>query len=1817
MKLRQISFKIISMVMVFAMLFSVSATTISAISWEHADHTHENGKDKIHYVSLGDSMANGYCFEGYHQGSSTTANYDFIAGKGVYGTGAYPLQFEAYLENLGYDVEHTKLAPSALLAEDLLYLLGVRETEFDDGWNGYRDYVGDATEEELKEHFQNAIADADIITLGVGNASFGAFLVQKFTEIIGIMGGESEIDENLTLENGLALLESEDAKQIVLDVYAEFDAAFAEFSGEVYDEFHLDAALNLIAYTVASFLVSYEAVVDRIVELNPDVEIILVGLMNTTYGMSITVEGMEPIKFGETMDVMFGMLNSYICGLPVAKQLAGEYAEASFYYAEQPEPKFICQAFDDLAEANWGVIDNGRLDGSIVRSRNITAYNDTLRYAIGAALGFDLPKITLADVQNYTFRSDDKYSITAKFAAEAALYNGSNANELPLVKRYIDKTGDVYLAQAGSKAGEVFKADIEKEISIAIYVAIEEAVVYSVDTMEITLDGLLGIATDIFGALGTMPEGLNPSNNPGPATIKSELVGWFTGSDTGVSMCKIYALFKVGNGMSVHPTPAGHDKIAESVINAYKNGYTAQDKTLGDLITLGNALVDYVKENYDEIYADVYAELVAAGYVDAAVAGVDEAIAAVNAAIAEVMGLDLHANLADSKALLLEELALVADTLADVKNLLTVADQLDAETYAELKALVDTLGQHLDNALALAEELGDVADAQLQVVLADLEALAEDAEAALKTLADEIYNNVNTYLTETLPAEYEAFVDAVTDALRYYSAEAADYVYNWLLENPVTVIEFFAEYGDDAVDFIADNAKAILGALAFVANNYGEKLVGFVLDNAEVILTATVEWFSIHGEHVWELLVVYFDALVEYYNFDFELDFSSFEAIHESFNRVFVLLGDLVDLIAKGVYDFADALNILDEIEAELTNLNAKLSSAVRNQIDAVNGLVEDKIAALNQLFADKIDAINDFVAERIAELEAQAEAQINAVKAEIEAQIAALKAQLETAVGEAKAALEAEIARLEALLEAKVAEINAQVEAQIAALNAQAEAQIAVLEAELKALVEKEIQHAEEAIADLDLLLQNGVKSLATYICDTITNFVEDAVAGKFTPNEDTYYVSVNGGNADYADLLAEALSKNLDNPIALDKMTWGNLDYDKLALADLITIGFDENELSAFAVEQMLGYLEDYLNGDIRDSVVDHADALIAAVVNNLLETYPVYGLILGEYEQNIAQDYADELLNGAFDALVGNGELPEELGVDAETAAVLQWLGSAINGKDAQELDWAKYVGENNLHYVDEAREALRNELTKAGVIETYVLSISLVSADVHEAVVEFLAQIIEESGLVGTSRKNLEQTLEDLRNYDNFVALFGEYATYTIELPVVDSLVFAAESYLYNNVAFQAEYGKLILDLYEINPEATVVLLGHYNPFDFELALGDLAIDLTTAYGCVSGVASLQPFVYALLSEKVAYVDIYELETKYDSYVAEGVVENNLLNFVMMYLADNTITDASEAGNVYIYEQILNYLTIGCEHRYDNACDEICNKCGEHREVAGHVYDHACDTKCNICGEVRETAGHDYADGKVCIHCGHKRPTAAPVEPDPDCLAGNHSFDDCHDRTCYKCDYVREPIAHVYDNCDDASCNVCGKDRKLTGHVYLFACSAECYICGETREPADHVYSGCADVDCNVCGEQRTAGKHTVDDCADNVCNVCGQNVGAKGHQYGDWTETVEATRRQDGEQVRVCTKCDYKDVKVIQALGGLGGGAIAGITVGSVVVAGAAGFAIFWFLIQKKSFAALIEGVKALVGGAAPAAAEAGAAAPAAEAEAPATEEETK
>ena len=146
------------------------------------------------------------------------------------------------------------------------------------------------------------------------------------------------------------------------------------------------------------------------------------------------------------------------------------------------------------------------------------------------------------------------------------------------------------------------------------------------------------------------------------------------------------------------------------------------------------------------------------------------------------------------------------------------------------------------------------------------------------------------------------------------------------------------------------------------------------------------------------------------------------------------------------------------------------------------------------------------------------------------------------------------------------------------------------------------------------------------------------------------------------------------------------------------------------------------------------------------------------------------------------------------------------------------------------------------------------------------------------------------------------------------------------------------------------------------------------------------------------------------------------------------------------------------------------------------------------------------------------------------------------------------------------------------------------------------------------ECTRCaGQQLEKGAHADSD-TNGKCDVCGANVPvpppAHTHDYGTawktdannhWKECECGEKSENAAHIddngdNKCDTCDYvmpahdpddsgttppADNPPTDDEGGLGTGAIIGIVIGSALVVGIGGFALFWFVIKKKSFADLI------------------------------------
>ena len=222
----------------------------------------------------------------------------------------------------------------------------------------------------------------------------------------------------------------------------------------------------------------------------------------------------------------------------------------------------------------------------------------------------------------------------------------------------------------------------------------------------------------------------------------------------------------------------------------------------------------------------------------------------------------------------------------------------------------------------------------------------------------------------------------------------------------------------------------------------------------------------------------------------------------------------------------------------------------------------------------------------------------------------------------------------------------------------------------------------------------------------------------------------------------------------------------------------------------------------------------------------------------------------------------------------------------------------------------------------------------------------------------------------------------------------------------------------------------------------------------------------------------------------------------------------------------------------------------------------------------CGEKTESAAHtDGNTDGACDACGY----AMSVTPPPHTHTYGTWVSDGtnHWKEC-SCGEKAESAAHSGGTATctaKAKCSVCEAEYgNLAEHSYSEAtctAKAKCTACGaETGELAEHSYSEAtctAKAKCTACGAETGELAEHKDTDSDGKCDAC------------DFTMSVTPENPENPEDPEDPTDPGEPE----EPKQGISGGAIAGIVVGSVVVLGGGGFALFWFVIKKKSFADLI------------------------------------
>ncbi len=561
------------------------------------DSTNMVDREKPLYVTIGDSMTNGYGLEEEYEETAPTLldqpyGYDKSGHNGYLeiSTRAYPWKVS---QKYGWDL--IQLATSACRVEDIHYIL---EYDYEENKNG--EYEGDHwTIHELVNRgsrwggdtstgkygvvnaariHQESVANADVISLSLGNGNLGVFMAGRITNALGVFGATPEGDKVYKFEDAIAPLDEE----IQAKLWEMYHALYAELLKYLPEE-TAEPMFRGMAYTFASFIVNYMGVIDRVVELNPDAEIIILGLMNTLKGAMLEIdEESEPINLGDYMAQIIEPLNCFMTAYPTMKQAQGEFSEAEFIFVEAGAVETIAQTFESLVPA----------ENPTMRDRFIGNVKNNI---FGLLSG--LPGMSI----------DSSFKVDNVNVFEAAMSD-------PM-----------------AFAGCVNELGAGKAQGIAMYLAFEKALIASTsEPMTLgSIAGLANIGPELFSGIFVEYENNVKSAIAENAEVYGALAG-AVGEDMAGSICQllytpdalssallndgtvcgllnIYTRLMLADGLSAHPSAKGHEQLTEAIIKAYDENYTAFDKTEDGIIHPAlDALKKYYLENSSEVNDKIY-----------------------------------------------------------------------------------------------------------------------------------------------------------------------------------------------------------------------------------------------------------------------------------------------------------------------------------------------------------------------------------------------------------------------------------------------------------------------------------------------------------------------------------------------------------------------------------------------------------------------------------------------------------------------------------------------------------------------------------------------------------------------------------------------------------------------------------------------------------------------------------------------------------------------------------------------------------------------------------------------------------------------------------------------------------------------------------------------------------------------------------------------------------------------------------------------------------------------------------------------------------
>ena len=727
--------------------------------------------ETINYVSLGASNVNGYGLDGYFTAEAIAeVNAEPLANKtavkmsgNVYGydrhpAESYPSLIADYLASEGDTVNHHQLAISSMRVEELRVLLdntydGDEYTEwrFTDGQNWFNNALPGGLN-ALRADYQTKIADADLVTVDIGANNFGVFLSRY------IMNGVNNSISVYDIDPEIGDM-YEDAKDYVLDLLSEYDVNVNAATEEI---------VEILTYALVGYCYNFDVVMEKIYELNPDVNVAVVSIQNLMDGYEVVLPGLEEaIPFGDLIGVLVNAANLYTAGI-------SPYADR-YTYVDVRKDGHVDFFADQLVA--WD--GESALDSNVKDCFNLLD-NDLYISA------------RVADA----FSSNPAWGTYSERLLEAAYNTTAKIMQAGLNIKTLDFSG-FDAANTGAVENGLFD-NIIGEITEALDAEVTAIMSGEPSTYEFNSD-------DLF-------------NVPGVDVDLAKTVA-------------AYAIYTgIGNSFFSHPSAVGHIEIFDAIVDAIENDTKGKDVIADEIDILIREINELIEEYGPNAWERVYAYLEDEGYIAEIEALVNDVVADLenpDSDLSQKLVAETDKLLAILEVETGEELPSGEEVITAIRNYEETLEELE-EYIANSEEIQEVIAE-IKNIIANPEAyIGNVID---EIVSKYEEALVSAATAdyvACGTNHYVAFAGTNTSGNEEYEYSYNFgdYIDATDASTHYFTdatpiADAVDYINNLSdtakadLQN-ATIVTYQTDAKNivlplvDRVDVTADDWAALL-----------------------------------------------------------------------------------------------------------------------------------------------------------------------------------------------------------------------------------------------------------------------------------------------------------------------------------------------------------------------------------------------------------------------------------------------------------------------------------------------------------------------------------------------------------------------------------------------------------------------------------------------------------------------------------------------------------------------------------------------------------------------------------------------------------------------------------------------------------------------------------------------------------------------------------------------------------------------------------------------------------------------------------------------